>query len=333
MGDKSPLVSIIIPVYNGAKNLRQTIDSVLGQTFKDFELILVDDCSTDNSVEIIKSYGDKLRLIEHDKNAGAPAGTKNTGIKNSRGKYIAFSDHDDLWLSTKLAKQVDSLEKNSDAVANFANGFIFDDVKKIDLAARWPEIESVPSQKSILKALIKQNFILTTTGAVVRASVLKKLGGFDEKMKLADDYELWLRLAREGQLTFISEPLFRWRFHRTSLSHRVDKMLIDLVYCYKKIDGTWELDPVDKTFVQSQIGTYLIRLGNYYLEAKDYEKAKSNYQESEKYISSRSRELMRSILALSPSLASLIIKCKRRYSGWASRRQSSWMLDEVSGIN
>ncbi len=109
----NPTVSVIIPTYNRANLVSRAIKSVLNQTYQDFEIIVVDDCSEDNTEEIVKSFNDsRIRYIKHKKNKGGSA-ARNTGIKRARGKYIAFLDDDDEWLPSKLEKQIMLFEKLS----------------------------------------------------------------------------------------------------------------------------------------------------------------------------------------------------------------------------
>ncbi len=127
-----PKVSVVIGSYNCEKFIHQTILSVIGQTFQDWELIIVDDCSTDNTCqEISRIKDDRIRLIRLDRNSGLPAVPRNVAMKNARGDYIAFLDHDDLWLPRKLEKQVDFLEKNKDIFLLYTKCIVQRDGKQL----------------------------------------------------------------------------------------------------------------------------------------------------------------------------------------------------------
>ena len=113
-----PKVSVVIGSYNCEKFIHETVQSVIDQTFRDWELIIVDDCSTDNTCqEISRIKDERIKLIRLDSNSGLPAAPRNVGIKNAKGDYIAFLDHDDIWLPEKLERQVAFLEKNKDIIA------------------------------------------------------------------------------------------------------------------------------------------------------------------------------------------------------------------------
>lgn len=322
-----PKVSVIIPVYNGAKNLKETIESILNQTFKDFEVIVIDDCSTDNSREIVTKYfGSKVKLIVHQKNMGGPAPTKNTGINEAKGEYLAFTDHDDIWFPTKLEKQIAVLEEDKEAVANFTNGYILNNDTGENIAQRWGKINEKPERKETLEKLLNQNFILSTTSALIRKSVIAKIGGFDDKMKLADDYEMWLRLANTGRLTFIFEPLFQWRYHLTSLSHNEEKHLTDLIYIYEKFRKSVKDKEYDD-IIQRKLSGYYKRLGNYYLANKKYEQAKASYNLSLE--NEKNQRLLKIILVLfmiCPFAARIIVKNKRNYSQSIAKIDPEWTL-------
>ena len=126
----SPKVSIVIPTYNSEKFIDRTIKSVLNQTFQNFELIIVDDCSVDNTRKMIREFqkqDDRIKLIALEKNSGAPAHPKNVGIKNAKGEYIAFLDHDDEWLPKKLERQIELFIKNEKLGFVSCNAFIVDE--------------------------------------------------------------------------------------------------------------------------------------------------------------------------------------------------------------
>jgi len=204
MQKENPKISVIIPTYNRAHLLPRAIQSVLSQTYQDFELIVVDDGSTDNTEEVVKNFKDKrIRYIQHGKSKGAPA-ARNTGIKTAKGEYIAFQDSDDEWFPEKLEKQMKAFDNASSEVGVVYTGFwrITKNNKKIYKPFSWI------SQKEgdIHKGLLKRNFIATPS-IVVAQECFKKAGMFDENLLRLQDWELVLRLSKYYDFKYINEPL------------------------------------------------------------------------------------------------------------------------------
>jgi len=191
---KSPTVSVIIPTYNRAHLIGRAIQSVLNQTYKDFELIIVDDGSTDNTEDIIKEFqkkDKKINYIRHEKNKGGSA-ARNTGIKAARGEYIAFLDSDDEWLRNKLESEIEILNNKKDYVI-CSTGHTF--IKE--------ENEKIISKKCSKKQIISQKFVLrseclTTNDFTVTKKATLKIGGFDEKLPARQDWDFWIRITSIG---------------------------------------------------------------------------------------------------------------------------------------
>jgi glycosyltransferase involved in cell wall biosynthesis len=216
-----PTVSVIIPVYNARGFLRPTVESVLAQTWRDRELVVVDDGSTDGSEDAVRDYRGRLRYIRQEN--GGVAKARNRGIAESTGRYVALLDHDDLWHSTKLEKQIDVLERRPDI------GMVITDVAHIDREGRDLGIVGAgyrPSER--FARLFVRGYVPTPSAAVIRRSVLEHVGGFDEAFQSAglDDHELWTRIAEHYDISSINEPL---TYHRNltikpahiALEHRV----------------------------------------------------------------------------------------------------------------
>ena len=215
----SPLVSAIIPTYNRADVVFEAVDSVLGQTYSNLEVIVVDDGSADETVARLRRYGDRIRLVSQE-NAG-PAVARNRGVAVSRGEYIAFLDSDDLWLPTKVEQQVVLLEKAGKSVpcclCNIMMRWYERDIASFEIASLKPSADEGIWVNA--DEILATRFVLFNQGIVIRRDVLERIGGFDESLRLLEDHELALRLSLEGPWSFIKEPLVIWRETAGSLYH------------------------------------------------------------------------------------------------------------------
>ncbi len=211
-----PAVSVIIPVYNSATFIEKTILSALSQTYTDIEVIAVDDGSTDGSCEIIKRFTDsRLKLIKQ-KNAGVSA-ARNTGIQNSKGEFIALLDHDDLWYPEKLEKQIPLLEKSSDVGLVYSNASYIDaEGNQID----WQPPQFEPHRGNVVVELFVNDFIPCLT-AVFKKKILEKTGLFNEKYRIAEEYDLFLKISRYCSIDYVDEVLACYRIHQANLSRNI----------------------------------------------------------------------------------------------------------------
>ena len=199
-----PQVSVIIPFYNSEEYLGQAIESVLKQDFTDWELILVDDSSHDNSVLIAKSYSDmhaKIKLIQLKENCGAGT-TRNTGIRESSGKYLAFLDADDIWEHQKLTKQLKFIKDKNAAISY--TGYSFIDQNSLPIRGR---VEALPE--------MDLNKYMQTTGIGLSTAIIDR-DKFSEihfsDMRMRQDTELWMRLLSENIIAYgLNEDLVKYR--------------------------------------------------------------------------------------------------------------------------
>ncbi len=223
------LVSVIIPVYNVEKYIAATIQSVIDQTYTNFELLIVDDGSPDKSLEICQQFTDKRIKIIRQKNHGVCA-ARNTGIRNAQGEYLAFLDADDLWLPEKLEKHVEHLENSPLVGVSFSRSAFIDEMGK-PLG-----IYQMPKLKDITPALIIcRNPIGNGSAPVLRREVLtaiKSDGGcyFDEQLRHFEDVECWLRIALQThwQIEGIPQPLTLYRVNSQGASTNFTKQIEDL---------------------------------------------------------------------------------------------------------
>jgi len=218
-----PAISIVIPVFNRSATIREAIESVLRQTWTDFELIVVDDCSADDSVTVIQSINDpRIQLVRLDKNSGISA-ARNAGIAVAKGEWIAFQDSDDEWLPRKLEMQYDVLSRSGpDTVGAYCGMLILgdpsDQTSHNDIVKYWPVKDPrLPIEGDIHKSLLHRSLISTQT-FIVRRDILKQVGGFDPILKALVDWDCFIRIAKLGRIAFVPEPLVIQRFSGNSVT-------------------------------------------------------------------------------------------------------------------
>ena len=209
-----PKVSVIIITYNRSTLLGSAIASVLNQTYQDFELIVVDDASPDNTAEVVRGINDpRIRYIRHETNQ-REAGARNTGVQNARGEYIAFLDDDDEWLPEKLQRQVEVLDGSPQEVGAVYTGFV-----KIGLLTGKSIERVIPTKRGIIfQEMLTQNWVGTPSTVLLRKTCFQKVGLFDQALVFGPDYDMWIRISTEFQFEYIPEPLVRYFVHENSMS-------------------------------------------------------------------------------------------------------------------
>jgi glycosyltransferase involved in cell wall biosynthesis len=251
----TPKVSVIMNCLNCSKYLREAIDSVYAQTYKDWEIIFWDNASTDNSAEIAKSYDDKLRYFR-SKETVSLGMARNWAIEKARGEYIAFLDCDDIWLHKKLEKQVHILENKHDIDFIYGNYFRIvmpkNDCLILGLKRKRPE--------GYVFGQFLRHYPVNMQTVMLRKSVLGKLDAlFDEKLNLSEEYDLFMRILYNSKAAYLHEPLVIYRIHQNMSSIR-------LVYVYPK-----EISYILKKFI-NKFSDF-----NKYSEEIKYLKAKIAY--------------------------------------------------------
>lgn len=190
--------SVIIPVYNRTDTLRTAIESVFLQTFKDYEIIVIDDGSDISVTACLKPYMNRITFIRHDKNRGVSA-ARNTGIKNSNGEYLAFLDSDDIWLPHKLATQDEVFNKGW--LVSHSDEFWYRENRFVN------QPKSQTRYGGMIFDKILDTCRISPSSCIAHRSVFYKSGIFDENMRVCEDYDLWLRIANDFHINFISEKL------------------------------------------------------------------------------------------------------------------------------
>ncbi|TCL60281.1 glycosyl transferase family 2 [Hydrogenispora ethanolica] len=210
------LVSVIIPVYNHEEFVGQAIQSVLSQNYNPIEILVVDDGSTDNTRKIVQSFGSHIRYIY--KNNGGTSSALNVGIKSARGNYICWLSSDDLFLQTKVQKQIRMFQIHSGLGMIYTDWYETDENANITKLYRSPELLT---RREAALTLLKGNCINGST-IMVKAECFKKVGYFKENYIQAHDHEMWLRLCRYYRFGHIHEPLLLYRRHHKNLSLQPD---------------------------------------------------------------------------------------------------------------
>lgn len=224
-----PLVSVITPNYNYANYVCEAIDSVLNQTYENIEIIVVNDGSTDNSLELLKGYGDKITTIVQQ-NAGVSA-ARNNGVENSSGEYLAFLDADDVWLPEKIEKQLHRFESERDL------GLVHVGVEEIDSIGNvlQTRLDGMSGQVSHEFLLFERAVVLGGgSGLLLPRRVFDEVGAFDLNLQTSADWDLFYRLSRSYNIGFVPEILLKYRIHSSNMHGNIKRMEREMLYGFEK---------------------------------------------------------------------------------------------------
>ncbi|MBU1045149.1 MAG: glycosyltransferase [Candidatus Omnitrophica bacterium] len=236
---KAPKVSIILPTYNRAGLISRAVKSILDQTYPDFELIVIDDCSNDATASVISGFNDpRIKYIFLSKHNGA-AFARNEGLKIAFGEFIAFADSDDVWLKEKLEKQVKVLKNAPDDL-----GLVYSAIWRVQAKRKifFPDRSfGLKRSGNIYKNLLFGNFV--TLHVLFRRSCLRRVGIFDEKLPCLQDWELWLRLSKKYKFFYINQPLVLVYKTSDAISERSNDFNEALERIIKKFLKDFSLQP------------------------------------------------------------------------------------------
>jgi len=223
-------VSVVIPTYNYGRFIADAIGGALGQTLEPFEIIVVDDGSTDDTEKVVRGFGDRVRYIRQE-NAGVCA-SRNRGVAESKGEYVAFLDADDIWLPEKLEKQIAKFAEDRDI------GLVHCGMREFDgETGDTIQLHLDGGEGSIADNLLlwKEPVIVGPGGTVVvTREAFEKSGGFDTEMKVGEDWDFCYRMARKFKVGFVPEALVNYRSHSASAHRNVNEMERGMTRFYKK---------------------------------------------------------------------------------------------------
>ena len=208
-------VSVIMPTFNREKLITETIDSILNQTYKNIELIIVDNFSVDETESVVKLFNDNRIKYFKNQNNGIIAVNRNFGFSKSTGDFIAFCDSDDLWFPTKLEKQLNEFNKNPNVGLVCSSGITFNEKGTIG------KIEDTSLTNISFEKLLFHNYVINSS-AIVKKNVFDNIGLLDEDPNIiaVEDYELWLRIAKKYEVKHMNEPLVKYRIHENALQNQ-----------------------------------------------------------------------------------------------------------------
>ena len=272
--DPKPLVSVITPAYNADRFLGDTIESVRRQAVDDWELLIIDDGSTDETVAIIERAAAKDRRIRLLRQANAgPSAARNHGMRAARGSFFAFLDSDDQWLPEFLQHQLDVFARYPDTALVTGNAYYLGGPQN-----GQPRRRAIDGHPVLTLENIIQNDSAVFIMTVFRREVFERIGGFDESQWTSEDYDFWIRAALAGFVFRVStRPLALYRRHQGSLSADSARMLRGILHTYGKTRGACPAGSPAQLALERQIGHFerelLLVEGKQALERRDYQTA------------------------------------------------------------
>jgi glycosyltransferase involved in cell wall biosynthesis len=244
-----PLVSVIIAVYNGERFLGEAIDSILNQTFADFELIVVNDASTDNTQAILDNYADPRMIVLVNEHNLGPYGAANKGLAIARGKLIARHDADDISSADRLEQQVDRMQAQPGLV------LLGTSYEVIDATGQVLELAKLPTDNDTLQKRLEYGTIFLHGTIMMQHDVLKKIGYYRDYFHVSQDYDIFLRLAEQGEIANLPDCLYKFRFHGDSLSRNKRELQL----ACRRLAWTLAYERRTKGFEETKIPKDVIR--------------------------------------------------------------------------
>jgi glycosyltransferase involved in cell wall biosynthesis len=224
-------VSVIIPTYKHAKYVLETIDSVFAQSFGDYEIIVINDGSPDDTAEVLRPLAESRRIRYIEQTNAGQAAARNRGLAEAKGEFVAFLDDDDLWPADKLEWQVGELQRDQGAVLAYGYGELFGSCNPM----RVPERAGPAGE--VYEAFVPRNWMCSPGQALIRRSALEKVGGFDRRVWGADDWDMFLSLSRRGRFVYRERLALKYRVHEGNASRDALRMYVNSCRVYRKHAG------------------------------------------------------------------------------------------------
>jgi glycosyltransferase involved in cell wall biosynthesis len=249
-----PTVSVIVPNYNHARYLPKRIESILAQTFRDFELILLDDCSTDESRSILSRYANdpRVKIEFSDKNSGSTFKQWNKGVRLARGKYIWMAESDDYADERLLERLVPALERDPAVTFAYCRSWRVMEDGRVDGFGDWhldaldPHLWKadfcMDGREHSRKYAVRSPVVANSGAAVFRRAAFDAVGGADESLRLCGDWKFWTAMALAGKVAYVNEPLNYFRYHSSSVRNKTSRDALDVMEKLQVI--RWVLDQV-----------------------------------------------------------------------------------------
>ena len=302
---QAPSVSVIIPAYNTADYIGETLESVLAQSFSDFEVIVINDGSPDTE-RLEKSIAPfESRIIYLKRDNGGPSAARNTGLRQAQGEYVAFLDSDDIWFTDYLWSQMQVLRQNPGLDLVYTDILLFGDSPFAGKS--YMELHS-PKGPATFESVLVEDCKIPTSGTVARRQTLIDAGLFDERFVRSEDYDLWLRVAhRGGRIAYQRKILGRHRIHAESLAADGEKLLAAELDVVTKLTRTLDLTAQERSLAEYRIARAEAHLelarGKACLLTGEHELARVSLSKANSFL--RSPKLTAVLLALrcSPGLA------------------------------
>jgi len=241
MKQMDPSISVIIPCFNTGHYLKEALFSVVNQTFTNWEVIIVDDGSTDNTRDIAAEFKDSRIQYIFQKNRGLSA-ARNTGIRAATSEYIALLDADDIWKINYLEKMINVLNDHSEEIACYC-GFIYIDPEGNQIG--MPQLRVVPTNK-FSKVILKQNWLIPSS-VIFRRQVIDEVGFFDESLHAVEDWDMWMKMSTKGSFVCVPQYLVKYRLHNTNMSKDPFLMVSSHLNLIENKVGPPDGDPSDWT--------------------------------------------------------------------------------------
>lgn len=254
----NPLVTVVIPSYNRAQYIAETIESVLGQTYPNIEIIVIDDGSTDNTREIVENYVPRVQYVWQE-NAERGA-SRNHGLRLAKGEFISFLDSDDLWLPNKVEDDLAAFQDTPEA------GVVFSDAMEIDAEGRELKIMRIKAYSGrVTERLIQNNFVVMATH-LVKTELVRKIGGFREERQLSgsEDWEMWVRLSTISDFKYFPKANTKKRTHDANSMTNAEGMNRSMKYALGLMLISDQLPPeAKKTIPKAEAQISLVSAINY----------------------------------------------------------------------